>query len=34
MTGQERIRIRKQTKQAKQPQDIDTRTPSGKPLPY
>lgn len=28
------IRIRKQSSTVKRPQDIDTRTPSGRPLPY
>lgn len=30
----QQIRIRKQTRKPSAPQDIDTRTPSGKPLPY
>lgn len=28
------IRVRKSTRKPSKPQDIDTRTPSGKQLPY
>lgn len=30
----ERIRVRKQTIKTRQPHEIDTRTPSGRRLPY
>jgi len=33
MTTQRRVQLQKQSKPSK-PQDIDTRTPSGKRLPY
>lgn len=34
MSGQKCIQVKRQTKKPATPQDIDTRTPSGKPLPY